>query len=186
MPDGVSGRALRFDRKAESTKREYRRVLVAVEDRFGTLPIKALASPKVRGLFIAYQEEIGREHPREADNRLSVLSAVLSHAAARGNLADSPLKGFERIYHADRSEFIWTEADLAKFMETAPLELQQALILAIHTGQRYGDLIRLRWADYDGEAITCARTRPAPASTSLPLRLSAGCWAGWSGAAPSS
>jgi integrase len=143
-----------------------------MEERFGTLPVKALASPKVRGVFLSYQEEIGRDRPREADNRLSVLSAVFSYAASKGEIADNPLKGFERIYHADRSEFIWTEADLAKFMEGAPIELQQALILAIHTGQRYGDLIRLRWADYDGEAITLRQGKTGarvyvPASAAL-------------------
>jgi integrase len=31
--------------------------------------------------------------------------------------------------------------------------MQRALILAIHTGQRYGDLVRLRWSDYDGTHI---------------------------------
>lgn len=159
--------SLKFERKAASTQREYRRVLTTLEAKFGTLPTKALQSPRVRGLFLTYQEEVGRDHPREADNRLAILSAVFSYAAAKGEIADNPLRGFERIYHSDRSAFVWTEADLSKFMATAPVELQQALILAIHTGQRYGDLIRLRWADYDGQAITL-RQRKTGASVYVP------------------
>jgi integrase len=35
----------------------------------------------------------------------------------------------------------------------APVELQRALILALHTGQRQGDLLRLAWSAYDGKTI---------------------------------
>lgn len=139
--------SLRFEKKAESTRREYRRMLTALEAKFGTMPIKALASRRVRGVFLAYHEEIGRQHPREADNRMTVLSAVFTHAADRGVIGENPITRFGRLHDADRREFVWTEGDIAKFMQDAPVELQRALILAIHTGQRYGDLVRLRWSD---------------------------------------
>lgn len=143
----------RFEKKRASTQAEYRRILAKVEERFGTMPIAALASPKVRGVFLDYQEEIGIDRPREADNRLSVLSAVFSHAKARGTIKDNPLDGFCRIYGVDRSEIIWRAEDIARFMEHAPVELQRVMIMAIHTGQRYGDLIRLRWSDFDGQGF---------------------------------
>ncbi len=109
-------------------------------------------------MFLDYQERIGRERPRAADSRLSVLSAVFTYAAARGEILLNCLKGFERVHSGDRRDFVWTEADIAAFMEAAPLELQQAMILAIHTGQRYGDLIRLRWPDL-GDAGLSLRQR---------------------------
>lgn len=146
--------SVRFERKAESTKREYKRMLGRLETKFGTLPIRALGSPKVRGIFNEYHEDIGRDTPREADNRLTVLSAVFSHAVAKtGKIARNPLEKFERIHRGDRAELIWTEAPIHQFMKNAPVELQRALILAMHTGQRYGDLVRLRWSDYDGAKI---------------------------------
>jgi integrase len=107
----------------------------------------------VRGVFFDYQERIARDTPREADNRLTVLSAVFSYAARKGKIGRNPLERFERMHRGDRSEYIWTEAPITQFMENAPVELQRAMILAMHTGQRYGDLIRLRWSDYDGLKI---------------------------------
>ncbi len=151
--------SLTFEKKATSTQREYKRMLLALEGKFGKLPIRALESPRVRGVFLDYQEDIGRDRPREADNRLSVLSAVFSYAARKGRIKDNPLAGFERIYSGDRSEMIWTASDIAAFMAAAPLELQQAMILALHTGQRYGDLIRLRWSDYAGETISLKQNK---------------------------
>lgn len=151
--------SLKFEKKRASTQREYRRMLNSLDEEFGDMPLRALRSPKVRAVFLDYQEEIGRDRPREADNRLSVLSAVFTHAASRGRIADNPLKGFERIYDNDRADKIWLEGDISKFMDGAPLELQQAMILALHTGQRYGDLIRLRWSDYDGTTLRLCQSK---------------------------
>lgn len=151
--------SVKFAKRRDSTQREYKRMLLEIEKRFGKLPVRALESPRVRGVFTDYQEEIGRDRPREADNRLSVLSAVLTYAAGKGRIKENPLKGFERIYDVDRSEMIWTAGDVATFMHSAPLELQQAMILAIHTGQRYGDLIRLRWSDYTGEQVSLKQSK---------------------------
>lgn len=158
--------SLTFEKKAPSTRREYLRMLTKIEAEFGTLPIRALESRKVKGLFLDYQERIGRDTPREADNRLTVLSAVLSYAARRGRIAGNPLEGFERLHHKDRSDLIWTEADVERFMRGAPVELQRALILAMHTGQRYGDLVRLRWSDYDGATIALRQRK-----TQQPVRI---------------
>lgn len=55
-------------------------------------------------------------------------------------------------------------------MKGAPVELQRPLILAIHTGQRYGDLVRLRWADYDGDHI---RLRQSKTSATVTVKASA-------------
>ncbi|QCP86499.1 integrase [Cereibacter sphaeroides] len=145
--------------RAESTKKEYRRMLTAVEAEFGKLPIAALASPKVRAVFADYHENIGEDRPREADNRMTVLSLVFSYAASRGTIKANPLEGFERLYSGDRSEIIWTEADVSRFMTEAPVELKRAMILAIHTGQRYGDLIRLTWSDFDGTTLRLKQSK---------------------------
>src|ERR1700682_5066836 len=40
------------------------------------------------------------------------------------------------------------------FMKVAPLEMQRALIIALHTGQRQADILKLAWSSYDGQSIT--------------------------------
>jgi len=153
--------SLKFEKKRPTTQREYKRMATKLEREFGTMPMRALRSLKVRGVFLAYHESIGRDRPREADNRLSLLSAIFSYAASRGDIAENPIKSFERLYDGNRSEKIWLENDIERFMAGASLELQQALILALHTGQRYGDLVRLRWSDYDGEKIVLRQSKSA-------------------------
>ena len=52
-----------------------------------------------------------------------------------------------------RAEKIWTAADEAAFLARAPLHLHLPLLLALWTGQRQGDLLRLPWSAYDGTHI---------------------------------
>ena len=74
----------------------------------------------------------------------------------------------ERLYHADRSEKIWSEQHLAAFMAVASEPLQRALVLALETGQRQGDLLILPWSSFDGAWIRlrpryrCSRATPCP------------------------
>lgn len=90
---------------------------------------------------------------READNRLSVVSAMLSWAKENGRVFSNRVAGFRRLHSADRSELVWLPEHIEAFMKAAPVEMQRAFILALHTGQRQGDLLRLTWGNYDGSII---------------------------------
>ena len=68
-------------------------------------------------------------------------------------LADGTSKTFEkagRLYRASRNDRVWTAADEVAFLKAAPAHLHLPLFLALWTGQRQGDLLRLPWSAYDG------------------------------------
>ena len=148
-----------FNRRADSTKAEYKRMLARCEDAFGDMPIVALGAARVRRDFLDWRDDIARKSPREADHRLTVLARVFSWAMDRGEIERNPLDKFPRVYGSDRSQMIWTEHDVKRFMAKAPLEMQQALMLALHTGQRQGDLRALTWNAYDGQTITLRQSK---------------------------
>jgi integrase len=145
------------EKLAASTQREYKRMLTKVEPKFGSMPVEALNDPYVRRVFLDWRESVAKSSgQREADNRLSAVSAMLSWAVERrpDEVSTNHVKGFKRLYQADRSEIIWLPEHIHAFMRVAPLEIQRVMILALHTGQRQGDLLRLPWSAYDGSAIT--------------------------------
>ncbi len=160
--------SVEFEEKlATSTQAEYKRMLTKAEPEFGNMPIGALDDSRVRRDFLDWREKIARASgQREADNRLSAISAMLTWAFDRGSVTANHLKGFKRLYHADRSEIIWLPEHIEAFMKVAPIEMQRALILGLHTGQRQGDLLRLTWSAYDGTRIALrqgkARRRGVP------------------------
>ena len=145
-----------FEKLAAATTAEYKRCLIVAEREFGDMPIAALNDPAVRKEFTGWAKKVAATSgEREADGRLSTISAMITWAVENHEGVDSNyLKGFRHHYHSNRSELIWRPEQIAAFMEVAPLEMQQAMILALHTGQRQGDIVRLCWSNYDGTAIS--------------------------------
>jgi site-specific recombinase XerC len=106
---------------APSTQTEYRRMLTKAETTFGDMAIAALEDWRVRKDFLDWREKIARDSgSREADYRLSAISAMLTWAVERGRLSANHLKGFKRLYHSDRAEIIWLPEHIAAFMKIAP------------------------------------------------------------------
>jgi integrase len=123
-----------------------------IEDDFGDMPIEAVESPKARGEFKAWRDKLSNQ-PRHADYAWTVLARVLSVAKDRGRISINVCERGGRLYEADRAEKIWTADNIRQFCGTASVELQAALLLALWTGQRQGDLLKLCWSNYDGAAI---------------------------------
>lgn len=144
----------KWRRLAESTKKEYRRVFSFWEDTYGSCPYRALEDKAFRRDVLKWHDRFSVDKPREADNRVTILARVLAWAAADGPLKVNVLDKFDRAYHGDRSDKIWLPEHVDAFMEVAEPEMRLALVLALHTGQRQGDILRMAWSNYDGEAIT--------------------------------
>jgi integrase len=140
-------------RLAESTKSEYRRVFKFWDAKYGTCPLRALEDKAFRADVIKWHDAFSQEKPREADNRVTILARVLSWAAKDGPLTINVLDGFERAYSNDRSDIIWLPGHINAFFAVASPEMQFALVLALHTGQRQADIRRLAWSAYDGSSI---------------------------------
>jgi integrase len=144
----------KWRRLAESTQREYRRVLTFWDGKFGSVPIEALASKEFRRDVLAWHDSFSADKPREADNRVTILARVLSWAARDSDLAANVLEGFDRAYAGDRSDMIWLPEHVATFLTHADEEMKLAMMLALHTGQRQGDIRRMAWSNYDGSRLT--------------------------------
>jgi integrase len=141
--------------KAESTRAEYRRKFKIIERQWGGAPISAFGEREFRIDALDWRDSIAnRGALREADNLLSALSRLGSWALGRGELERNVLDKVERVYHSDRADKLWLPEHVAAFNSVASSELQTALLLAMHTGQRQGDLRRLPWSAYDGVRIS--------------------------------
>ena len=61
--------------------------------------------------------------------------------------------------NATRVDLVWCEDDEAEFLKTASPHLHLPLVMALWTGQRQGDLLRLPWSAYDGESIRLKQSK---------------------------
>jgi integrase len=129
----------------------------------GTLAmLHGISKPPVVALTVTASHRPGACVPLRASHpaaSVSAMARVLAFAADRGEIDTNILDKVTRVYRSDRSEKIWCSKDLAAFIDVAPKELAAALMLALHTGQRQGDLLRLAWSAYDGKAISLRQSK---------------------------
>jgi integrase len=92
------------------------------------------------------------DYPGRCKTALSALSAVFRFAHNNGWIIGNPAGNLTNLPKSTPHKR-WSDAEINRFIETAPEHLRLAVILALYTGQRRGDLVKMRWSDYDGETI---------------------------------
>lgn len=130
---------------ATSTRRNWSPWLDRIQVKFGATSTAAFDRPKAV-VVIRHWRDGWKDKPRSADVAIQVFSRVLSFAAEEGLLSTNVCTNIPTLYRNDRADLIWTAADLAKLEAVASPEVMQAARLAMLTGLRQGDLLRLSWS----------------------------------------
>jgi integrase len=148
-----------FRRLADRTRKDYGQNIKVIERKFGDFPLTALSDRRTRGVFLAWRDKLAMSSPRQADYVVAVLSTVLSWGLDRGLVSHNPCERAGRTYRGTRVDRIWTAGDEQAFYARAPAHLHLPLMLALWTGQRKGDLLRLPWSAYDGTYIRLRQSK---------------------------
>ncbi|KPL55489.1 integrase [Prosthecomicrobium hirschii] len=148
-----------FAKLAPRTRSDYIGQIKAIEKKFGDFPLSALVDKRTRGIFMQWRDKQAATSLRQADYAWTVLARVLSWALDRRLIDANPCARGGRLYRGNRAENIWTDDDETAFLKSAPSHLHLPLMLALWTGQRQGDLLRLTWTAYDGERIKLKQSK---------------------------
>lgn len=121
--------------------------------RFNDIPIDEITRPMV----IEYRDDMWSKSGM-CRVSLAVLSNILSYAHDRGMVTYN--QAFNITGLPPKREIPrWEQTEIDQFLDTAPLKLRQAVLLALYTGQRRSDLVRIKWSDYDGDTITLTQVK---------------------------
>lgn len=147
-------KATAFKKVADSTKRVWTPWIDRISEHFGDLSIAQFnRTDKIRPRIRQWRGQYS-ETPRAADTGMQVLSRILSHGVdPMGVLSSNPAEGIKHLYSSDRSEIIWTDADIEQVKAGVSDEVKWVIDLAAHTGLRVGDLLRLSWSHVGADAI---------------------------------
>lgn len=152
-PDGVLVTLLQayqasdnFRSRRDRTRHDYIQQIKRIERDLGDFPLAALTDRRTRGVFMEWRDKLALSSRRQADYAWQVLALVLAWAKERGKITINPCERGGRLYRGNRVDKIWTDDDEAAFLRTAPAHLRLPLLLALWTGQRQGDLLRLTWS----------------------------------------
>jgi len=121
-----------------------------------------------RAKVAAYIHSIGAEKPGMANVTRAVLQKLLSHAVRTGYRNDNPITEIDR--YKGGTHHTWTDAELAAHEGRWSIGTRERLAYALllHTGQRGGDVVKMRRAHISGGAIAVVQQKTGTA-LSIPI-----------------
>ena len=110
--------------------------------------------------FMAWRDRLALRSRRQADYAWSVLARVLSWALDRGLILANPCEKGGRLYRATRTDKVWSDADEAAFLASAPPHLHLPLILASGPASDKATSCGFPGAPTTATRSACSRERP--------------------------
>ena len=128
-----------FRRLAPATKDGYRIYLDLIGRTVGTMTVTNIDSA-----WLYRARDSMSDRPAAADMMLSVMSILLNYAVTRGFRQDNPATHVKKL-RAGKSYEAWPDVAIERFRAEANPRMVWAMELAIHTGQRRGDVLAMQW-----------------------------------------
>jgi integrase len=155
-------RSPEFTNLRPNSQRVYRLVLDGLVEKHGHRLVRDLEPNKARAIIHA----VGPTRPGMANLTISVLKKLMTFAIKIGLRESNPIIGLER--YRQGSHHTWTEEELAAYEARWPLGTRERLAfsLLLFTGQRVGDVSRLKRSDIVGGMIKLVQEK-----TGAPLAI---------------
>ena len=144
-------RSADYSNLAPRTKSDYMSHL-----EFLTAKIGHIEPAKIeRYHVIQWRDAWAKKSPHTANYRLRVLRIVMERAIDYGLLptGGNSAKGVSEIKYERKARVAWPPEMIAKARATAEGRTALLFELLLGTGQRIGDVLKMKWSDFDGEAI---------------------------------
>ena len=148
-------RSVEFVNLKPSSRSLYRTVLDPIAKRDGHRLVRDLPRDKACKII----EEIGARRPGMANLTRKALRRLLSYSVDIGWRNDNPVAGI-RPYRLGTLH-TWSEQELAAYEARWPLGTRQRLAYALllYTGQRVGDVVKMKRSDMSGSTIAVVQQK---------------------------
>ena len=159
-----------FTTKKDSTKRDYRRWLTRISERFGNTPLSAFEDRRMRGDIIEWRD-LWQDQPRTADKASVMMATLLGWAVENGKIEINVAAGIKQLHHVNKADQVWEDRhwQAVRAEKDFPAHIMDALELAQLTGLRLGDLIRLDWKCVGEKAIIVEKTGKRGGRAVIPI-----------------
>lgn len=137
-----------FARLRDATRRDYTRYMDALSLRCGERLVADLSRADVYQL----QKDMTAT-PVAANHMLSILQTIIEWGIPRDFRGDNPVIGVKRLSVEGSGATPWPEDGYGFVLAHAPTDLRRAAFLGRATGQRAGDLVRMRGAHLQADGI---------------------------------
>lgn len=145
------------------TKGDWQRHCRTIINAWGDDPVEALKPAHILAL------RDGMAHkPATANNTLRCLSSMLSWSVPRGWRADNPCREIKPLKGGDGYE-PWPQEVIDTCKQELRPDLWHAAALALYTGQRQGDVLKMRWDAINAAGLIAVRQGKTGKALLLPF-----------------
>lgn len=137
----------------ESTAKQYRQAAKVLKDELADFQPHQVEARDVAQLKVHWAKI-----PNMANRRLSLLRQIFALAVEWQIVNSNPCVGIRRHKEAKRGRYL-TDAEYAAVWRAGSPSLRAAMDLAYLTGQRIGDVLRIRMADVSDEGISFRQSK---------------------------
>lgn len=141
-------RSQRYRKLAPRTAKDYDKVLLWVREKLGRLPVDRMQRKDV-----IRARDANAETARFASYIVQVLRILFEHAHDIGWVNDNPAKGVGLLKADTTPREPWPSEMIDTFRGVATGHTLLVFELCLGTGQRIGDVLKMRWADVAGDGI---------------------------------
>ena len=134
--------------KGDRSKADVRKWVLRFAGYFKDAPAVIFEDRGSRGELNKWRA-LWKHSPKQHDMAGTHAVRVLNWAVEEGKIAEHHCHKLKRLYVVDRSEIVWSSADLEAFNKIAPEWVRRILIVACETGLRPGDLCKLTRANVE-------------------------------------
>lgn len=135
---------------APRTQADYDKVLTWVNDKLGPLPVAGMQRKDV-----IRAQTVNAQTMRFANYIVQVLRVLFEHAIDIGwrDSGANPAKGVKLLVSSGPGREPWPQDKIEAFRATAGPRPRLVFEMCLGTGQRIGDVLKMRWSDVEGGGI---------------------------------
>lgn len=151
----------RFRKLGERSKQSYMYCGERLSNHFGNISVDKIR----RADILRYQNEHG-DKPAYANLAMRVASIVFSFGLDMDYVQFNPASRIKMLPIGSHTK--WEVSEVRQVIALHDRKISTAVALAWYTGQREGDILNMRWSDYDGEYIRVVQEK-----TKLEMKIKA-------------
>lgn len=128
------------------TKQAYMLAMDRIGEFYAEVPIADVRRRTVLATRDTYADTVG-----VANQMVTMWGVLLRFALDREYVQINVARDIPRLKGGAWEP--WTDEQIAYALDALPEYLRRAVVVALYTGQRAGDVVAMKWSDYDGQAI---------------------------------
>lgn len=139
-----------FAKLKDNTKIEYRRYCDKIRAKGGSTFVDEVTTPMIYEM----RNEMAAT-PRAADMMVAVLRILFRLAMELGYRQDNPAKEVRALRPPTEQQSYepWPQDVIDAALKSAPAHIATPIMLALHTGQRLSDVLKMTWGDIDDDGV---------------------------------